>query len=297
MRITKCRILRTFGSCVNVCFLNWLRTLKKRRCDPSGVSRSLRMIYPESLIPNSDPIRELDGSNVPHCTTAFAGTERIAITEIETLPFHDLGGAGLERLCYELLLAQGYEPRFFGRSGQAQYGVDLVAEKAGRTEVYQCKNLSVAPSAKTLQSYLNEFEKEWLGDAGLPRPERFVICCPQPLRDSALDKDWMVARQSFELRTGVEAGLWDLDLLIGWLRDLPDVVADLFSNRHAEVFCNSDDWGSDLFRPLREGASGDRRIRGYFESRRPGRIHVDEDRTATILEALERSPVILVRGL
>lgn len=27
------------------------------------------------------------------------------------LPYHGLGGAGLERLCFELLLSMGYEPR------------------------------------------------------------------------------------------------------------------------------------------------------------------------------------------
>jgi hypothetical protein len=255
------------------------------------------MIYDESMEPDGVSIRELDASVVRHCTTAFVATEPITITQIESLPFHDLGGAGLERLCYEILLAKGYEPRFFGRSGQAQYGVDLVVEQAGRTEVYQCKNLSSVPSGKTLRSYLNTFEEEWLGEAGLPRPDRFVICCPQPLRDTALDADWMLAKQSFEQRTGVKADLWDLDLLLGWLKDLHDVVADLFSNRHAELFCNREGWGSDLFRPLREGSAADRRIRRYFESRRSGRIFVDEKRAASISEALEQSPVILVRGL
>ena len=240
---------------------------------------------------------ELDGNEVDHCTAPFAVIAHIPLTELETLPFHGLGGPGFERLCYELLVAQGDEPRFFGRSGQPQYGVDLVAEKPGRTEVYQCKNLGSPPSSGDLTKYLEMFETEWLKKAGLPRPTRFVICCPQMLRDSATDAEWQVARESFEKRTGVEAGLWHLDYLISRLRKLPDVVADMFSNRHAEAFCDPDQWNSDLFKPLRERSSGDRRLKRYFQSKESGRLYVDDGRKQSITEALNRSPVILVEGL
>jgi len=243
------------------------------------------------------PIQEFFGGEIRHCMVPFSPIRASTFTELETLPYNDLGGRGLERLCFELLLSMGYEPRFFGRSGQSQYGVDLVAEKAGRTEVYQCKNLGAPPTPKELQEYLNKFEREWLGEAGLPRPERFVICCPQPLRDTETDRNWILAKEAFKDRTDVEARLWHLDLLNGWLENLPDVVADLFSNHYAEVFCGIEDWKPDLFTPLREGASGDLRLNRYFERRRSGRLYVDDGYEEQITEALEHSPVILVRGL
>lgn len=51
-----------------------------------------------------------------------------------------LGGEGLERLCFQLLVARGEAPRFFGRRGQGQLGADLVMQSAGGLIVYQCKN-------------------------------------------------------------------------------------------------------------------------------------------------------------
>lgn len=241
------------------------------------------------------PIQELLGEEIRHCTVPFSPIRASTFTAaLETLPYHDLEGPGLERLCFELLLSKGYELRFFGRSGQRQYGVDIVAEKDGRTEVYQCKNLGAVPTARELQEYLNKFELEWLGEAGLPRPERFVVCCPQPLRDTV---NWILAKETFKTSTGVEADLWHLGLLNSWLKKLPDVVADLFSDHHAEAFCDIDDWKPDLFIPLREGASGDPRLKRYFARRLSGRLYVDQGYEQRITEALECSPVILVRGL
>ncbi len=221
-------------------------------------------------------IQELFGEKIRHCTVPFSPIRASTFTELETLPYHDLGGPGLERMCFELLLSKGYEPRFFGRSGQSQYGVDLVAEKDGKTEVYQCKNLGAPPTATDLREYLAKFKWEWLGKAGLPKPKRFVICCPQPLCDKKTDRNWISAKKEFKESTDVEARLWHLDLLNRWLKKLPDVVADLFSDRHAEAFCDIDDWKPDLFTPLREGASGDLRLKRYFERRLRGRVDLQE---------------------
>jgi len=242
-------------------------------------------------------MRELFGADVRSCAGPFSQGAQSSFTELETLPYHGLEGSGLERLCYQLLLSRGYEPRFFGRSGQPQYGIDLVAEKGDRTEVYQCKNLATRPSSMKLQSYLDTFERDWLCNAHLPRPNRFVICCPTLLRDTEVDTKWILAKTSFAQRTGVEAGLWHLDLLNEWLKNLPDVVADLFSDRHAQAFCNVADWNPDLFLPVHRGASGDRRLNRYFDSLLKGRLYFDEDRARRIMVALEHSPVIVIRGL
>ncbi len=244
------------------------------------------------------PVAELSGAQVRHCTAPFAEQRASAFDGLETLPYGRLGGPGFERLCFEILLSRGYKPRFFGRSGQAQFEVDLLGTKDGRTEVFQCKNLAKAPSAAQLEDYLHSFEQQWLGAANLPRPQRYVICCPAMLRDSGVDADWQQAQAAFEARTGgVLAELWHRDLLDGWLKKLPDVVADLFSDRHAEAFCDLDDWVPDLFVPLRKGAAGDLRLNRYLRWRDEGRLYLHPAYEDRFTDALGRSPVVLVRGL
>ncbi|HXH39302.1 MAG TPA: hypothetical protein VNN08_11795, partial [Thermoanaerobaculia bacterium] len=246
---------------------------------------------------DSSEIRELRPEDVPHCSTPFIDGPAVLSVELETLPYHQLGGPGLERLCYALLLAKEYEPRFFGRSGQQQHGVDLVAEKAGRVEIFQCKNLGRRPTATELGAYLSSFEHAWLKQAGLPIPHRFVICCPAVFRDSEVDASWIRAKESFQSRTNIEVGLWDLDLLNGWLRTLPDVVADVFSDRHAEAFCDIDAWHAGLFQPTRCRTPADPRLKRYRHSVLSRRLYVDSGRMHAISDAIDRSPVIFVRGL
>src|SRR2546427_4926622 len=69
-----------------------------------------------------------------------------ATTGLAQLPYFTLRGPGFERLIYELLQTENQQPWFFGRFGQAQYGVDLVTEAAGHQTIYQCKNYVEAPS-------------------------------------------------------------------------------------------------------------------------------------------------------
>jgi uncharacterized protein YoaH (UPF0181 family) len=243
------------------------------------------------------PLQELSRTEIVHLDAQFSLIRAERFTGVDTLPYNDLEGPGFERLCFELLISFGYEPRFFGRSGQLQYGIDLVAERDGKTEVYQCKNLSKVPSAKNLREYLDTFEREWLISNDLPKPDRFVICCPQPMRDSEVDRDWIRAAHEFKSSWGVDVALWHLDLLDSWLKRRPDIVAGVFSDRHAQAFCDIDEWNPDLFKPLREGASGDPRLRRYFERRSTGRLYLDQRYEQEITEALERSHIVLLRGL
>ena len=59
------------------------------------------------------PIVELFGAEVRHCADPFASQTHDRWMGPDTLPYSDLKGPGFERLCFELLLSQGYEPRFF----------------------------------------------------------------------------------------------------------------------------------------------------------------------------------------
>jgi len=242
-------------------------------------------------------VQELSSTETTHFRAQFSPIRAEAVTGVGSLPYGDLKGPGLERLCFELLVSFGYEPRFFGRSGQPQYGVDLVAERAGKTEVYQCKNLSNAPTGKELRGYLHKFVTEWLSPDDLPRPDRFVIVCPQPLRDLATDIDWQQAKKELSTTWGIEASVWHLDLLEAWLKRKPDIVASLFSDRHVEIFCDLDEWNPDLFKAMREGASSDLRLRRYFERRKTTRLYLDQRYEQEITDVLEQFNVVLIRGL
>ena len=77
------------------------------------------------------------------------------------LPYQLLGGEGLERLCFDLLLADGLTPRFFGTPGQAQYGIDLIVADGLQCTVYQCKNLSQF-DLRTFERALTVFADSWI---------------------------------------------------------------------------------------------------------------------------------------
>jgi len=244
------------------------------------------------------PIIELYGEDVRHCTAPFSESQVNDFTNLETLPYGKLGGQGFERLIFELLVAQGYTPRFFGRSGQAQPEVDIVATKDGKTDVFSCKNLAEKISLEKLQERLDRFEQKWLKQEGLPKPDSFIICWSQSFRDSPIEKEWNKAKEVFYRRTGVQADIWHLENFDSWLKKRPDIVADLFSDRHAHNFCDPDlAWNQDLFVPLRKGASGDPRLKLYFDYRNCGKLYLDPDYEQAITDALENFNVILLRGL
>src|SRR5436305_14616353 len=81
-----------------------------------------------------------------------------AVMGLEALPYRELQGPGFERLCFELLVAEGHLPRFFGRSGQKDYGVDIVVEAGTKRTVYQCKNLTTEPPWTDIRDAITKFE-------------------------------------------------------------------------------------------------------------------------------------------
>jgi hypothetical protein len=213
------------------------------------------------------------------------------------LPYERLGGPGFERLCYELLVAQSESPRFFGRSGQRDYGVDIIVEAADNRSVYQCKNLAEVPSWTAVRDAVAKFEADWLGEAGLPSPTAFVYCCPHPLDDRELGEEWTRFRDGFKQRTGVAISFWDKNALDTRLKRLPDLVAGLFSSSYAEHFCRRDDWSDSPWVRMCWNTTGYASIKRFLDYHREGRIQVaaqDEERFMDILSA---SPCLVVRGL
>jgi len=202
----------------------------------------------------SDPIGPLDDTAASHLTAAFHGTPAELVGG--ELPYHDLGGAGLERLTF-LLLAEDYKvPQYFGKVGDPQYGIDLLVPDGNRVTVYQCKNYRRFSRAD-LQGVLNKFRAEWLSLHHLPRPSVFVLCCPLDLRARAVSEQWERIRKEFQDDTGVSVEIWHRDYFDERLRKSPDLVADVFSERAAGEFCHPLSWRYDVFRPLHPQAPPD----------------------------------------
>jgi hypothetical protein len=226
-----------------------------------------------------------------------AGLSPTQVTQgrYDSLAYHQLGGAGLERLCYSLILAQGGIPRYFGNPGQEQYGIDLVVSDGAECVVYQCKNVNDF-TRRNMAEALQLFEEKWLGHPKLPIPTKFVLCCPLPLRERRLNEEWTILEREFYERTGVRIGVWDKEFLDAQLKDLPDVVADLFSDQAAEWFCRLQDWNEDLFRSVRVG-SGEPTINRYLEKKAAGQIYIDARLIEDFTQKLERHDSLLILGL
>ncbi|MFX0200113.1 MAG: hypothetical protein ACFFCW_28670 [Candidatus Hodarchaeota archaeon] len=237
----------------------------------------------------------IDLDKAPHLSSGFY-LRRVPLTWTgDSLPYHQLGGPGLERLCYLLLLAVDKVPRYFGKPGQKQYGVDLLVTEGEKTTVYQCKNFASFSLVKVKQA-LQHFEQEWLDKEELPRPTEFVLCCPLPLHERQRNENWLRLERQFKARTGVSVAFWDRNYLDERLRRLPDIVADLFSDHITEQFCDLQDWNSDLFRPLVANC-GERTIERYLAQKEAGRLYIDPKIEDTFREKLLSNESLLIRGL
>ena len=153
-----------------------------------------------------DKIESLDAAEAAHCWDPLFVTDvpsDCGINDV-TLPYLRLGARGLERLCFQLLVQSGVIPRYFGKPGQKQYGIDLVAEAGERRTVYQCKNLGHEPTVPEIREAAEKFRQDWLTDAALPKPEEFVYCCPQAFDDSAENKDYLQLQETFRKEAGVD---------------------------------------------------------------------------------------------
>lgn len=218
-------------------------------------------------------------------------------TEAGSLPYGRLSGPGFERLCYKLLIAEGHSPRFFGRSGERDYGVDIVTEDDTQRRVYQCKNLQSAPTLTDVRKASLAFEADWLNEAGLPRPDCFVYCCPHRVDSLAFAANWTKFQDEFRDRTGVQLSLLDRHALDARLRSLPDVVADIFNGSIAEAFCNRDEWLEDPWTRVRRGEVRHAAIRRFLDRHDAGAIYVSEADQGRFESILAESPVIAFRGL
>jgi DNA polymerase III delta prime subunit len=243
-------------------------------------------------------ITEIDNRD-PAASLLRAGFSPITIptTDIkDSLPYNKLDWRSFERLCYQILLAEGEIPHLFGDFGSRQYGIDIIMLKEKDNIVYQCKNVESVREGD-LREILEKFEKDWLNDRPhLPTPKKFVLCIPLSLTKGNLKDEWLELKRSFYDSTGIVVDEWDLEYLNSRLRKLPDVVADLFSGAMAERFCDLPNWHQDIFRPVKPG-SGDFDIKKYLKLKDAGHLYIDAKLRESFAEKLAIDGSLLIQGL
>ncbi len=217
------------------------------------------------------------------------------------LPYEQLGGAGFERLCYLMLLHENRQclPHFFGRQGQADYGVDLTA---GDT-VYQCKNWArdKRPTMGEFKEIFTDFYHRWIREQGLPCPARFILFTAAVLdRDSTSHRAFLQAKESFEQilsqegQPPVEVDFKDRTHLDERLRHLPDIVTDLFGDDMAMRHCHElTDWEHDLFIPVRPGEES-KFLKDYFS--RQDKLYIPQERQQDVYDTMRDHKSMLIKG-
>ena len=213
------------------------------------------------------------------------------------LPYDKLGGQGFERLCFELLVAEGRTPHLFGKSGQCDYGADIVVEDHRELVVYQCKNYAKLPSWTKIRDELLRFETGWLSNRELPKPLTYIFACSQPLDDVELQVQWLSFKSEFEQRTSVHIEITGRHLFDAHLRSRPDIVAGLFSGAWAEVFCGATGYQTDPWVRICRGHARHPSVARFLQRHDSNLIYVAEDREQAFRSALSESGVVLVRGL
>lgn len=179
-----------------------------------------------------------------------------------SLPYERLNEYAFERLCFHLLLRRdGMSPRFWGRRGQAQQGIDLIVSDGTASLVHQCKHVT-AFDHHALEAAIRKFQNDWLTRPALGRPRSFVLWTSARLTYTTA---WEETKRRLVDEIGVGIEERHRDTLDMWLRDEPGIVGDLFGDAIASNYCGRErDWDLGLFRPLQRN-SGDRQIDRYLE--------------------------------
>jgi hypothetical protein len=123
-------------------------------------------------------LREMQRRQISHLWEPFPSMLHGPLGQWDSLPYAELKGPGLERLCFRLLLTNQKVPRYFGDNGEAQFGIDLIVSNGSDCTVFQCKNHAHFNIVE-FNELLTKFEEEWLvARPELPRPVEFIVVWP-----------------------------------------------------------------------------------------------------------------------
>ncbi len=222
-----------------------------------------------------------------------------------SLPYELLSGEAFERLCYLILLNRGKSPHFFGRTGQADYGTDVISrDEQGRYTIYQCKRWE-----KDRKFSENDFKKDifddfadrWVDERKLPIPTHYILCTSIPLGADALNhENFIKAKESFEKELEEKRGKkivvdhWDRTRLDEALKLLPVVVADMFNDDLAARHCPTFGWDTGEFIPVTESEKNHFYLKDFF--RKQERIVIPDTWRETFREKITGNGRILLKG-
>jgi CRP-like cAMP-binding protein len=155
------------------------------------------------------------------------------ITRVQVLPFGELTWENFERLCYRLA---GRAERVeyvarYGRSGQAQQGIDLFARMAtGKYEVWQAKRYGSIASSD-VKTIVNTFRAGTWKD----KSEQLILAVQASLADAKVQDEIEAQARALKAEgiTFVPRGGEELSEL---LRGHPEVVDDFFGRGWVEAF-------------------------------------------------------------
>jgi|SRR5579884_896656 len=158
------------------------------------------------------------------------------------LPLKDLDPEVLERLAAEIVSRQDNRGvQFYGRRGQAQYGLDIVELESSRSRsLYQVKRYQeITPGEirAAIEDYAGTPRPATSEDA--PRrfdPRRLVLVTSASV-DSDTGNVEEIARLQDAYRDDLDLEVWGAETLSRKLRDAPHLVLAVFGAAWAKAFC------------------------------------------------------------
>ncbi len=159
-----------------------------------------------------------------------------------SLPLYDLDPYVLERLAAEVVSHRNNRgAHFYGRSGQKQYGLDIVEfEWDGSTSLYQVKRYKTL-SSKQMKRIVEEYagparKSDHVGPARRFDPRRFVIVTSALVEDDTGNIDGLQDLQQ-EYHGDLALEVWGREALGRKLRGAPHAVLAIFGPAWAAAWC------------------------------------------------------------
>ncbi|MEO5643964.1 MAG: restriction endonuclease [Bacteroidia bacterium] len=157
----------------------------------------------------------------------------IPVRQPESLPYSNISWEEFERLCADVANTQYDKIRIYLSHGHAQDGIDIycIKKQEAIATFIQCKkytNLSATKLAEAVDKFKNGRFKASC--------KEFIICIAHDLRtDSALETKYIALRAEL-LEEGIELTLWDTQQLDKQLKQLPQIVYDIFDRGQEPVW-------------------------------------------------------------
>ncbi len=156
------------------------------------------------------------------------------VTLAQDLPFHDLDWTDFERLIFRLASVEDEVEDWqrYGRSGQAQEGIDIYARRVGgRYIAWQCKRYAALTAADVGRAVEAFAKGTWLD-----RCDRLVIATSARTDNTGVQNAVEAAAKRL-LPHGVAPVLLGPDRLSVMLKERPEIVADFFGENWVRAFC------------------------------------------------------------